>query len=584
MKKKRVYKYKQGGPIKQGEPQHSWNTGNETPLMLQKPELYNTTAQRAKEKYNPEGYTTGLSELGYSIGKKSAGSYGPYLVNNLPRLFGEERLDEEHKSALAVYFGLPQEKEIFTKSSYKPTRSSKNNNEYYSFNDKTWTNAIDDFIKNEKTKVKRTQAPLGQFTLEKGKDTKGNYVSYYDKWDLHPGFLKGKEVSDVYPAGKPFEVYDRIYYDPKTGKRIEKKKYGGQINNNMRKYKGGGPTPKKKTKEELKAEALNADYFRKSSGYAGESLFDLSPAELALYTMPVGRVVKGAYDLAKPFAAKYITEEAMSKAGIKAYDWINSIGKKTPKKTSQTHTLSTDGTKRAVKASLENENVTDLYPGYAPGSQGTMGASPLKAAQEMPMYNKKFDIYGMFDDNNFPYTPPMNKYGGRVPKYSTGGQVLAALPGALTLGAGIALTATGAGAGVGVPMMVSGTTSGIKGVMDYNTQQDALTQQEAMQKEQQDQLAAYNSAMNPVAPTTPARDPYGVQYGKYGGQVSPQYLAEGGEVVDGQGASTFAPNSGVGQNGRIYGDSHEAPSGGVPMAGGERIFTKSLKASKRWQS
>lgn len=64
---------------------------------------------------------------------------------------------------------------------------------------------------------------LGKYTMYKGKDEKGEYIDYYDKWDLNPfeKYNKGKgslldkaatkaqEIASV----KPAEVYGRVYYD-----------------------------------------------------------------------------------------------------------------------------------------------------------------------------------------------------------------------------------------------------------------------------------------------------------------------------------------------------------------------------------
>lgn len=66
---------------------------------------------------------------------------------------------------------------------------------------------------------------MGRYTVSKGKDNRGDYLSYYDKWDLHPGgILSKKEASEVAGVGKPFEIYGRIYYDPKTGEIIKETK------------------------------------------------------------------------------------------------------------------------------------------------------------------------------------------------------------------------------------------------------------------------------------------------------------------------------------------------------------------------
>jgi hypothetical protein len=100
--------------------------------------------------------------------------------------------------------------------------------------------------------------PLGDFKMSKGKDEKGHYISIYDTWDLNP-FKEGKgsssnayaatlkafakmkgvdvsddtEISTLFGAGKPFEIYDRIYYDPKTKKAIPQKRNGGGVGINQ---------------------------------------------------------------------------------------------------------------------------------------------------------------------------------------------------------------------------------------------------------------------------------------------------------------------------------------------------------------
>jgi hypothetical protein len=54
---------------------------------------------------------------------------------------------------------------------------------------------------------------LANFTIGKGQDDRGHYISYYDIWDLGvPG--AGSRI------GRDFEIYDRLYYDPKTFRPI----------------------------------------------------------------------------------------------------------------------------------------------------------------------------------------------------------------------------------------------------------------------------------------------------------------------------------------------------------------------------
>lgn len=65
-------------------------------------------------------------------------------------------------------------------------------------------------------------SPLGDFTLSRGIDDRGHYISLYDKWDLDPLSIQGgrKDIElarsvapDLNILNHPFEVYDRIYLD-----------------------------------------------------------------------------------------------------------------------------------------------------------------------------------------------------------------------------------------------------------------------------------------------------------------------------------------------------------------------------------
>lgn len=51
------------------------------------------------------------------------------------------------------------------------------------------------------------------YTMACGQDEKGFYIAYYDKWDLASFFAENPLTRGV---GKPFEIYDRLYYDPTT--------------------------------------------------------------------------------------------------------------------------------------------------------------------------------------------------------------------------------------------------------------------------------------------------------------------------------------------------------------------------------
>lgn len=51
------------------------------------------------------------------------------------------------------------------------------------------------------------------YTVACGQDEKGYYIAYYDKWDLASFFAENPLTRGV---GRPFEIYDRLYYDPTT--------------------------------------------------------------------------------------------------------------------------------------------------------------------------------------------------------------------------------------------------------------------------------------------------------------------------------------------------------------------------------
>ena len=50
---------------------------------------------------------------------------------------------------------------------------------------------------------------IGRYTIGKGSDAKGEYISYYDKFDQGTG--GGVNPGEALGLTKPFEIYDRIY-------------------------------------------------------------------------------------------------------------------------------------------------------------------------------------------------------------------------------------------------------------------------------------------------------------------------------------------------------------------------------------
>lgn len=142
-----------------------------------------------------------------------------------------EKTDHE-EDAWRMYLGMPQQHDTFGISQHRPTKARESTPYYYTLNGfldnplglvagefstietpqeaiRSIVSQIDigggRFVDNQ-----RAGEPMGHFTWTRGADEKGSYISYYDKWNLdipmeQDGFI-----------GKPFEIYDRLYYDPAT--------------------------------------------------------------------------------------------------------------------------------------------------------------------------------------------------------------------------------------------------------------------------------------------------------------------------------------------------------------------------------
>lgn len=134
----------------------------------------------------------------------------------------------------AEYLRIPKEKRHEVKgkatlspSMYRPTKGKPNPRTFRidNLSDKDKERLIDaakelNIGDNKQIKSYYIDSPfdgLGDFTVGKGHDSKGTYISYYDDWNLSP--FSNKEVGgggaedESFGIGSPFDVYDRIYLD-----------------------------------------------------------------------------------------------------------------------------------------------------------------------------------------------------------------------------------------------------------------------------------------------------------------------------------------------------------------------------------
>lgn len=129
--------------------------------------------------------------------------------------------------AYNLYLGIPQNNNTLEVSDQIPSKSAEKNKTYYKYNDEAksklskelidWVNNTSD-KKGILTDVK--QFVMGDYTASKGKDKRGEYVSYFDNWNLDPLDSQVKSLD----FGKPFEMYDRIY-TRKQGDKYVKMNY-----------------------------------------------------------------------------------------------------------------------------------------------------------------------------------------------------------------------------------------------------------------------------------------------------------------------------------------------------------------------
>lgn len=108
---------------------------------------------------------------------------------------GYQEPSEEYKNLLKKRTFLDRLKEPFYQFGVSPSQ-----NEI----------ALNEAREKDRAKVSKSAA-IGGHRVSRGKDEKGEYISYYDSFD----YTTGTGSSTAYGTGHPFELYDRIYLDSK---------------------------------------------------------------------------------------------------------------------------------------------------------------------------------------------------------------------------------------------------------------------------------------------------------------------------------------------------------------------------------
>jgi len=186
----------------------------ETGITNAQLQYQNIIKKRLFENLNPYGYLSPMSRV-----------YNAVILNEK----ANKANDGKRQDAFNLYMGKPQTNNTFDISEYKPSNSKNENVEYFKIKNYNYQKRLLDVDVNTHIKTGQNvlrydaEAIMGTFTVSKGEDDKGKYMSYYDKWDLNPLKLRNPFTGEQIPTdiGKPFEIYDRVYYtEDEEGNKI----------------------------------------------------------------------------------------------------------------------------------------------------------------------------------------------------------------------------------------------------------------------------------------------------------------------------------------------------------------------------
>lgn len=204
-----------------------------------------STAQDATKLVTPLIKPNPINQPGVPIVKRDdfdSNWLGDMLVKQHANYAGHGKLTDLYR----YFSGQPLQNNILSISTVKPTNAKDADARYVSIDDPDFKQQVldnykrvstggmvtttqkglsDDYTQEQKTGPdtynvsayhQKGGSALGHYTVSKGSDEKGNYISYYDKFNTNYG-------AQGIGALKPFEVYGRVYYDPKTNQIIPDK-------------------------------------------------------------------------------------------------------------------------------------------------------------------------------------------------------------------------------------------------------------------------------------------------------------------------------------------------------------------------
>lgn len=215
--------------------------GNDDPIQRAKYELahYGVTSEQSNA-YRP-GVSEALRRAVDPIDEyDSTGFMKDAARRAIPQLLGQnlDKRDPQLDDAWRLYLGMPQRHGSFEISDYKPsvTKGGADAEPYY-YKIKGWfrnffDQSLGDGAKSDADVMRSLVSDINdseggrshldgdktmrEYTMMRGQDARGPYISVFDRWDLAPALSNTKTMNLDKVVGRPFEIYDRLYYDPKT--------------------------------------------------------------------------------------------------------------------------------------------------------------------------------------------------------------------------------------------------------------------------------------------------------------------------------------------------------------------------------
>ena len=282
---------------KAGEKEFMWNNKRFNTQSDMSPEqqlkVYGITDERFQNQniiknkihknLQPRGYNDPLKRVFKALTTSSNRDVVDY-----PSRSNHDVIDYPHREdAWSLYMGKPQIYNTFSISRYKPPTRSEDNLIYYSINkmfDRDFEKDLLEIYGKEPHRLHSDYNDImGNYIFDTGEDEHGKYISYEDTWDLNPFGLENpinnKEITT--DIGKPFKIYNRIYYRDNPDKD-KFKEYDDKIDElwDLAKKTQDPIKSKKYLDEAMSLYPIRNNYYKKQGKYVRQYYSDKELLEL----------------------------------------------------------------------------------------------------------------------------------------------------------------------------------------------------------------------------------------------------------------------------------------------------------------